>query len=86
MHWSVHIHPENWQHSHSAGHVAQMWVQNVLVIFEKLLKTKTYSLNNDNFASGDFIEQIEKLVEIGTLYHLELLKRRPSVGAFCFSQ
>jgi hypothetical protein len=61
MQRSLHIHSEHWQHSHSAGQIELTWVQNGPVVFETVLK---HSLRNDNFASGDFIEQIEKLVRL----------------------
>jgi hypothetical protein len=67
MQWSLHIHPEHWQNSHSAGEMELTWVQNGPLVFEKVLKTTTYWLRNDNFVSGDFIEQIEEFVEIVTV-------------------
>jgi uncharacterized protein YijF (DUF1287 family) len=84
MQRSLHIHPDHWQLSHSAGHIELTWVQNGPVLFEKVLKTTAYSLNKDNFASGDFIEQIEKLVDIGSLYQCFSNFVRPRNGKFFF--
>ena len=64
MQWSLHIHPEHRKNSHSAGQTELMWVQNGPLVFEKVLKTTTYWLRNNNFLSGDFIVQTEELVEI----------------------
>jgi hypothetical protein len=44
MHWSLHIHPEHWQHSHSAGQIELTWVQNGPVVFRKAHLTENNNI------------------------------------------
>jgi hypothetical protein len=40
LQWSLHIDPDHWQISHSAGQIELTWVQNGPVVFEKVQLTK----------------------------------------------
>ena len=89
--WSLHTRFEHWQNPQSFFSCSWLlekmelrWVQNGTLGFEKIQYTKKpYSRRNVNFVPWRFERTNTKVGKTVTLYHRELLKKRPSLSTFC---